>query len=54
MYDLPMDDEDPELRKLFIQTTVFAKLNPAQKARVVGVLRECGYVLGFLGDGINE
>lgn len=35
-------------------TTVFAKLAPAQKARVVRLLRENGHSVGYLGDGIND
>ena len=35
-------------------TTVFAKLSPAQKARVIGALHRGGHVVGFLGDGIND
>jgi len=35
-------------------TTVFAKLSPAQKARVIGALHRNGHVVGFLGDGIND
>ncbi len=35
-------------------TTVFAKLSPAQKARVIGALHRNDHVVGFLGDGIND
>ena len=35
-------------------TTVFAKLAPAQKARIVRQLRENGHSVGYLGDGIND
>ncbi len=33
---------------------VFAKLSPAQKARVIKALHLRGHVVGFLGDGIND
>lgn len=36
------------------RTTVFAKLTPTQKERVVRALRARGHVVGFLGDGIND
>jgi len=49
-----MDDTDPELIATLVRTTLFARLNPSQKARVVGVLREQGHTVGFLGDGIND
>jgi Mg2+-importing ATPase len=35
-------------------TTVFAKLAPLDKARIIRILRERGHVVGFLGDGIND
>jgi Mg2+-importing ATPase len=35
-------------------TTVFAKVSPAQKAKVIETLKDCGHVVGFLGDGIND
>ena len=34
--------------------TVFAKLAPAQKARVIDALHKSGHVVGFMGDGIND
>jgi Mg2+-importing ATPase len=45
---------DAELADIADRTTVFAKLNPAQKERVVRALHEKGHVVGFLGDGIND
>ena len=45
---------DQELAKAAESTDVFAKLTPAQKARVVTVLRENGHTVGFMGDGIND
>ena len=45
---------DAELAELADRTTVFAKLNPAQKERVVRALHAKGHVVGFLGDGIND
>ena len=45
---------DAELAEIASGTTVFAKLNPAQKERVVRALHAKGHVVGFLGDGIND
>jgi Mg2+-importing ATPase len=36
------------------RTTVFAEVNPLQKARIVRALRAAGHVVGYLGDGIND
>jgi P-type Mg2+ transporter len=46
-------DED-QLADAADRTTVFAKLSPAQKERIVGALHRKGHVVGFLGDGIND
>jgi Mg2+-importing ATPase len=42
------------LKKAAEKTTVFARLTPEQKARVVSALRANGHIVGFLGDGIND
>ena len=34
--------------------SIFAKLSPAQKSRVVKVLQAKGHTVGFMGDGIND
>ena len=45
---------DEQLGKAAEQTTLFARLSPAHKERVIRVLRGRGHVVGFLGDGIND
>ena len=45
---------DEELSEQVEHTTVFAKLSPDQKVRVVRALRSCGHVVGFMGDGVND
>ena len=45
---------DDELSDLAARTTIFAKLTPTQKTRIVGALRSRGHTVGFLGDGIND
>ena len=45
---------EDELLKHVEDTTVFAKLSPIQKARVVNALQELGHTVGFMGDGIND
>lgn len=46
--------DDNQLAKEAEKTTVFAKLSPAQKARVVKILQKNGHVVGYMGDGIND
>ncbi|MDH7502822.1 MAG: magnesium-translocating P-type ATPase [Verrucomicrobiota bacterium] len=48
----PLDDA--ALGELAERTTVFAKLSPLQKARIVRVLKARGHTVGFMGDGIND
>ena len=45
---------DEALREAVETTTVFAKLSPDQKARVVSALQANGHVVGFMGDGVND
>ncbi|OWV99852.1 magnesium-translocating P-type ATPase [Rhizobium sp. R693] len=45
---------DVELASTAASATVFAKLTPGQKERIVRLLRASGHVVGFLGDGIND
>jgi P-type Mg2+ transporter len=42
------------LAELAATAVVFAKVSPAQKARIIGALHSRGHVVGFLGDGIND
>ncbi len=45
---------DDELDSRVEETTVFAKLTPVQKERIVHSLHRKGRVVGFMGDGIND
>lgn len=45
---------DEELGKKAETVTIFAKLSPEQKARVVRLLRKNGHAVGYMGDGIND
>jgi Mg2+-importing ATPase len=46
--------DDDALDAMVVRTTVFAKMSPLQKARVVKSLQRMGHTVGFLGDGIND
>ncbi|QSZ26810.1 magnesium-translocating P-type ATPase [Aceticella autotrophica] len=46
--------EDNQLKEDIEKVTIFAKLTPEQKARIVRLLRENGHTVGFIGDGIND
>ncbi|NQD85832.1 magnesium-translocating P-type ATPase, partial [Enterobacter hormaechei] len=45
---------DDELAELALRTTLFARLTPMHKERIVTLLRREGHVVGFMGDGIND
>ncbi|MEN5306293.1 magnesium-translocating P-type ATPase [Chryseobacterium cucumeris] len=45
---------DDELCKDMDLYSVFAKVNPLQKQRIVKILRSKGHTVGFMGDGIND
>ncbi len=45
---------DEELQKVIDKTTIFAKLSPEHKKRIVKALQKEHHVVGFLGDGIND
>lgn len=45
---------DEKLSKVVEETSIFAKLSPIQKERVISVLQDNGHTVGFLGDGIND
>jgi len=45
---------DPALAAVAERTTVFARVSPVLKNRIVQALRARGHVVGCLGDGIND
>ncbi len=45
---------DEELTKAANTVSVFVKLYPQQKARIIKALQQQGHVVGFMGDGIND
>jgi Mg2+-importing ATPase len=46
--------DDPTLDGRVDQATLFCRVTPAQKQRVILALRRRGHVVGYLGDGIND
>ncbi len=45
---------DAELLDHLESTSIYAKLSPMQKSRVIKVLQSKGHTVGFMGDGIND
>jgi P-type Mg2+ transporter len=46
--------DDDALATAAEQATIFARVSPDQKARLVRLLRGRGRAVGFLGDGVND
>ena len=47
-------DDDGVRRRRADRRTIFARVSPEQKARMVTALRGQGRAVGFLGDGVND
>jgi len=45
---------DPALGAVAEEASVFARISPAEKTRILAALRARGHVVGFLGDGVND
>ncbi|NIG35529.1 magnesium-translocating P-type ATPase [Pantoea sp. ICBG 828] len=45
---------DEQLAQAAARSSVFAKLTPLQKSRILRALQQQGHTVGFLGDGIND
>jgi P-type Mg2+ transporter len=46
--------DDVAIARVAEHTSVFARVSPGQKHRIIRALRAHGHVVGFLGDGIND
>jgi len=45
---------DDQLQDAVERTTIFAKMSPVQKSRVIRALQRNDHTVGYLGDGIND
>ncbi len=45
---------DAELAERLPRTTIFARVSPEQKSRIIMAQRRLGKDVGFLGDGVND
>ncbi len=48
------DLTDEALAAKVDDTTLFCRVTPPQKSRIIAALRRKGHVVGYLGDGIND
>lgn len=45
---------DDELRLAVDRTSIFARVTPIQKERIIQALKRAGHNVGYMGDGIND
>lgn len=45
---------EAEFEKIIFEKSLFARITPEQKQRIVATLNKEGHVVGYLGDGIND
>ena len=45
---------DEELSEQIEDISVFARIEPLQKLRIVNALKKCGHVVAMTGDGVND
>jgi P-type Mg2+ transporter len=46
--------DDEALATAAQEATLFCRVSPAQKTRIIAALRRRGHVVGYIGDGIND
>ena len=46
--------DDDQLESAIVVTTIFARIGPDQKSRIIKVARRTGRDVAFLGDGVND
>lgn len=45
---------EEKLLEVIDEISIFARINPETKLRIISALRKRGHVVGYLGDGIND
>jgi Mg2+-importing ATPase len=46
--------DDEALATAATETTLFCRVSPAQKTRIIHALRKRGHAVGYIGDGVND
>lgn len=45
---------DEELKKIILNTSIFARTRPEDKLRLVNIFKSMGFIVGVTGDGVND
>ena len=46
--------DDDALAAAIVHTTIFARINPDQKSRIITIARRTGKDIAYMGDGVND
>lgn len=46
--------DDRELQKVVNEVSVYARVSPRHKLRIVRALKKCGHIVAMTGDGVND
>jgi Mg2+-importing ATPase len=46
--------DDEALATAALEATLFCRVSPAQKTRIIHALRKRGHAVGYIGDGVND
>lgn len=49
-----LPDNPEELKKIIEKYTVFGRVSPEMKQSVIEAYQACGYIVGMVGDGVND
>jgi len=52
--NISRDADDEQLAEAAVKTTLFARVSPAHKRRIIAGLQSRQHTVGFMGDGIND
>ncbi len=52
--DMSLLTTDEEIRDAALSCTVFGRVSPTQKPKIINALKSAGHTVGMMGDGVND